>query len=110
MPLVTNPEPEPIKLPNFGDFQLAMLGNATYQRVSDRSANKLAVTRIETFFAQAADTWPAAAMLWRQMVDSCIDEVKPSAAEIEAWSAIAQATNMPIIFDEKGYLQPIEQE
>lgn len=110
MPLITNAEPEPIEIPSWNDFQLAMLTNSAYQRVSDRSANTLAVNRLETFFAQQAENWPIAAMLWSQMLSGCIDEVMPTPEEIGIWDAIAQATNMPITFDENGYLQPVVQE
>ena len=85
MPLVTNATPEPIKLPQWDIFQLGMLQNPAYQRVSDRSANRLAVNRLETFFSQHADNWEVAAGLWYQMLAGCIVEVRPTETEVTGW-------------------------
>lgn len=110
MPVASDQTPEVVQLTDWGSFELAMLQDAAYQRVADRTANQRAVSRIELYFSTAMENWPVAAMLWHQMLSGCIPELAPTAEEAAAWSAIAQATNMPIFFNEQGYLKPIELE
>lgn len=106
MPLVDSATPEDIVLPDWGGFKLAMLSNAAYQRVTDRSKNQRAVSRLESQFTAELDNWPVAAMLWQQMIAACVDEVQPTPAEVDEWRAIASNTNMPIEFNKAGYLLP----
>lgn len=104
MPRLTD-EPRPAESIEWGDFKLAMLQDAAYQRVCDRTSNQRAVSRIESYFTAEIENWPIAAMLWAQMIHGCIEEIWPSVAEVEAWRVIAEDCSMPIEFDEYGFLQ-----
>ena len=106
MPLVTDAQPEDIVLPDWGEFKLAMLQNGAYQRVTDRSKNQRAVSRLESQFTAELDNWQVAAMLWQQMIAATLPEEQPLPDEVEQWRAIAQQTNMPIAFNDGGYLVP----
>jgi len=106
MPLVENGQPEEIKLPNWGDFRLSMMGDATYQRVSDRSKNRLAVNRLESMFTAQIENWQVACFLWGQMVSACLEEIRPNEVEVEEWTAITKDTNIPIEFNSLGYPSP----
>lgn len=94
----------PAVITDWGDFQLAMLRDEAYQRVVSATAAQRAVSRIETAFSSEVDDWNVVSLIWRQMLMGCEVAVMPTAEEIAMWRAIAFATNMPITFDEKGYL------
>lgn len=106
MPLVENAEPEDIRLPDWGGFKVQMMSDAAYQRVADRSKNRLAVNRLESLFTSQIENWDIACLLWGQMVAACIDELRPTAAEVDKWRAISNRTNMPIEFNDSGYPSP----
>ncbi|MEO1444792.1 MAG: hypothetical protein AAFV46_00890 [Cyanobacteria bacterium J06635_11] len=110
MPRVQNPQPEPIRQPDWGDFKLAMLGNGAYQKLSESTSSKLAVTRLETLFATQVDNWAVAQQLWQLMIGGCPEQSRPTAFEVAQWNAIAAGTQMPITFDDKGLFVPDEQE
>ena len=107
MPLVTDAQPEEIRLPDWGVFKLGMLSNAAYLRIAEATAAQRAVSRVEAFFASDQDNWPVAAMLWQQMLSGCDAEHLPTPAEVEGWRQIAAAANMPIQFSNLGYLAPV---
>ena len=108
MPRSTQP-PEPIALLEWGQFKLAMLSNAAYVRVAERTTNQRSVSRIENYFTAEIENWPVAAMLWEQMIAGCIEGIGPTPEEAAGWTAIAQASNMPIEFTSDGYLVAVEQ-
>ena len=104
MPLVTNPQTEPVKRPNWGDFTIAMFQDRAYQRVSYASADKLAVSRIETFFGVCGRELPVLAQIWARMIEQCAVASRPTAAEAQQWRALATASAMPISFTDSGLL------
>jgi len=99
--------PSPVALPDWGAFQVGMLTNQAYQRVSNSSADQLSVNRLETFFSIQGEELPVAAQLWGLMIHGVPDGAKPNAADAAAWNAIARATHMPITFDDNGLLQAV---
>ena len=105
MPLAENPQSEPVVFPRWGDFNLAMLQNPAYQRVSSQSSMQRSVSRLESYFATQVDNWPVAVLFWQQMLTGCPVEKRPTTSEAAAWTVIAQQTNMPIRFNEQGYLE-----
>ena len=107
MPLVPNPQSEPVTFPNWGDFKLAMHTNEAYQRCSTSSANRLTVNRLESLFTSQIENWEVAAQLWNHMLEGCPSEVLPTAEEAAAWTQIASTNNMPIQFTETGQLTPL---
>ena len=106
MPLVENGQPEEINLPDWVSFRLAMMSNSAYQRVADRSKNRLAVNRLESLFTAQIDNWQIACVLWGQVITACLEEVQPTAAEVDEWILIADRTNMPIEFNTHGIPSP----
>lgn len=96
--------PRPAISSNWGDFQLAMLSNAAYQRVSTVAENQLVVNRLERFFAVQGEALEIAMQLWEAMISSCPPSMQPVASEAAEWSAIAADNDMPIAFDSSGLL------
>ncbi|MFK8182316.1 MAG: hypothetical protein AB8B99_03000 [Phormidesmis sp.] len=107
MALIENPVSEPIVFPDWGAFKLAMLSDAAYQRVSG-SAAEIWRTRAETFFAIQGEELGEVVQLWGAMLTSCPEEQRPTQAEAARWAEIAEGAEMPITFDEKGFLKPHE--
>lgn len=106
MPRIERAEPQPVVLPSWGDFKLAMLRDEAYQRIVSATAAQRAVSRVESLFTAELDNWDVCSLLWRQMLMGCDPSVMPTSIEVATWRAIAFATNMPINFDEQGYLEP----
>jgi hypothetical protein len=107
MPLDPDPKSQPVSLPQWGAFRMAMLSNASYQRVSGATTQQRAVSRIESYFATEAENWAAARMFWQQMIAGCPASSKPSAAEAAVWTQIAQQTTMPIRFNADGQMESL---
>lgn len=105
-----NTEPRLIKNPDWNAFQLGMLRNAGYQKVSNATSNTRAVSRLELFFGQRADNWVIAQQLWLLMIGGLSEMSQPLSEEVAQWNEIAQVTDMPIRFDENGLLEPITEE
>jgi hypothetical protein len=105
MPLDNNPVQQPVRLPQWGAFRMAMLTNQAYQRISKASVDHRAVTRLESYFAIEADQWQTGAMFWRQILEGCPKESLPTVKEAEGWALLANQTNMPISFNPQGYME-----
>lgn len=100
--------PKEAKIPEWGEFQLAMLNDAAYQRVSSATTSDRAVSRLELFFATQVENWPVAEMLWQLMIGGLPQLSLPQAEDIASWRAISVQTNMPITFDDNGLLKGLE--
>lgn len=105
MPRATEP-PKDDNLPEWGEFQLAMLNNAGYQKISNATSNQVARSRFEVYCSQQVENWPVAAQLWELMIGGLPKLSQPFAEEIRQWNEIAQETNMPFVFDKDGLLKP----
>jgi hypothetical protein len=108
MPL-EDPKSQPVAMPQWGAFKLAMLQNQAYGRVSAATSQQRAVSRIETYFSTEVENWPVASMFWQQMLTTCPLDKKPSAEEANVWTVIAWRTNMPIKFNAEGYMEVLSQ-
>lgn len=108
MPRITAP-PEDLKDPDWGAFQLAMMMNAGYQKISHATSSQVERSRFETYCATHVENWPVAAQLWKLMIGGLSEMSQPTKEDIAAWNAIVQQTNMPITFDENGLLKPTEE-
>ncbi|MEM9092246.1 MAG: hypothetical protein AAGC93_26380 [Cyanobacteria bacterium P01_F01_bin.53] len=98
---------EPAEGADWGAFQLGMLNDQAYQRVSNLSLDPLAVTRLETFFSVQGEQWAVAVQLWALMLKDMPTEVRPTSTEVTRWNAISRATHMPIRFDDQGFLEAL---
>jgi hypothetical protein len=105
MPLDPNPKSQPVHLPDWSAFQLAMMTNQAYTRIS-RMADQRVVSRIELYFSTKAENWPLAAQMWAGMLASCPEAQRPTKEESIAWAEIALRTAMPISFANTGHLLP----
>lgn len=104
MPRVENATPEPVELPDWGDFKVQMFSDAAYQRVS-KASDTQTVARIETFFAVQGSEYPMVVQLWQGMLFYCPEAKRPTAGEAAIWGEIASANSMPFEFDELGQLK-----
>ncbi|MEM9091262.1 MAG: hypothetical protein AAGC93_21290 [Cyanobacteria bacterium P01_F01_bin.53] len=98
---------EPAENADWGAFQVGMLSNQAYQRVSNLSLDPLAVTRLETFFSVQGEQLAVAVQLWALMLKDMPGEVLPTPTEVAGWNAIARATHMPIQFNDQGLLEAL---
>lgn len=101
-------EPITAKAFEWEAFNLGMLKDQAYQRVTQTTANQRAVTRLETAFSTAAEEWGLMSQLWGQMLVDTPLSAQPTADEIESWRAIARSAGMPLAFDEQGFLMPTD--
>jgi hypothetical protein len=105
MPLDPNPQSQAVKLPEWGAFKLEMLGNQAYQRLSSKSLAQRAVSRLESLFSIESENFVMASAFWQQIMRECPREFLPGADEAKTWKEIAQRTNMPISFNDEGYME-----
>lgn len=101
--------PPPKSLPDWSNFNSAILNNAAYNRVAGLSTNQRAVSRLETIavtLGSAPDDKDAnylvIAGFWNAMLNEIAVVSKPTTAEIAQWSAIASTAFMPFTFDTNG--------
>jgi len=97
--------PQPANSPDWSAFKVAMLSDASYQRVSTVAENQLSVGRLETFFSIQGGDLAIAVKLWELMISSVPDSMQPVADEAAVWAAIADKNDMPITFDSIGLLK-----
>ena len=98
---------EPAEDADWGAFQVGMLKDQAYQRVSNLSLDPLAVTRLETFFSVQGEQLAVAVQLWALMLKEMPAEVMPTPTEVAGWNAISRATHMPIRFSDQGFLEAL---
>ena len=98
MPLVIDPQPEKIRLPDWEGFVLAMFSDPAYQRIATATQMQDSRTRIEIFFAVKGTSWELVALLWQGMITAVPAQQRPTEAEASRWQSIADATNMPVSF------------
>ncbi len=108
MPLDPDPKAQPVHLPQWGAFRVAMLSNQAYQRVAGATTQQRAVSRIESYFAVEVENWPIARLFWQQMIAACPEASRPSAEELVGWREIAKQSNMPIGFNSLGQMESLE--
>ena len=106
MPAINDAQPIEIKEIRWGDFQLAMLKNSAYRRISGSTQDQISRDRFEMYVTAEHENWPMAAQLWQLMIGGLTPLTQPRPEEIEQWNSIAEQTNMPISFDESGLLVP----
>ena len=106
MPAVENAQPQEIRDLHWNDFQLQMLMNAGYQKLSNATRSQIARSRFEAYIVQKVENWPIAAQLWQLMLGGLSELEQPLSEDIEQWNEIARLTNMPIHFNENGLLVP----
>ena len=103
MPQIENADPEAIALADWGQFKLEMLQDDAYNRVSGASDSVIS-RRIETFFAIRGEALGTAKHLWAGLILKCPIDKRPTLLEVQQWREMAERAEMPISFDDNGYL------
>ena len=106
MPAIENAQPQDIRDLNWNEYQVLMMQNAGYQKLSNATASQVARSRFEAYIVQKVENWPIAAQLWQLMIGGLSELEQPLSEEIGQWNEIARLTNMPVHFNENGLLVP----
>jgi hypothetical protein len=106
-------EPTPI-IPksDWGNFSRLMYSNPAYQRVRLATPNQNERLTLESLVIALGIAQKELSQQdhlffqinWNQIINGLSKVDKPTALEIEDWSAIASATNMPFSFDSQGLI------
>ncbi|QKQ75577.1 hypothetical protein [Nostoc sp. TCL240-02] len=96
-------------LPDWANFNRAMISDTGYNRIANATLNQRAVSRLETIVTPAGYTdgidnkdYPLVKACWDLIVTGLPLLNKVNAAEIAAWNAIASAAFMQFKFDSDG--------
>jgi hypothetical protein len=104
----TIPEPEAIAPRNWATFRLGMLSNPAFRRITDKAnCHQIDGAAIASEINQNPPNEPsvsALTLIWNNIITNLPQGVEPTTLEVSGWQAIADAANVPLLFQSDGTL------
>lgn len=90
----------------WGFFMEALATNEAYQRMSRQTRDYAALVRLELFFLETYRThWENVFGFWNVVMEATPAEALPGPDEVAELNRIANEANMPLGFDERGFME-----